>query len=318
MKPLVSRALGILAGVVADALIADPQDHHPVALFGSTAARIEEHTYAPHRVNGALHTAICLAPLALGGIAVERLSRRIPPAHLGLTALATWAALGATGLTREGQIMAGLLADGDLKAARGRLSHLCGRDPDALDGPELARATIESMAENTSDAAVATIFWGTLAGIPGILVHRGSNTLDAMNGHKNQRYLLFGWAPAMLDDLMDWIPARVTGVLTCLLAPAVGGGIRHSWQILMRDHAKHPSPNGGWCESSMAGVLGVQLGGRNIYYGGRVEDRGLLGDGPCPGADQVRSSTRMVRLVTRVSAALSAGVLIWIDRTRQD
>lgn len=317
MNPFLSRAIGIAAGVVADRLIPDPRRYHPVALFGTAAAWLETHSYAPRKVNGVLHTVSCLAPLAIGGVLAERRSTKYPLAHIACTAAATWAALGASSLAEEGRIMAELLAGGELAAAREQLSHLCGRDPDALDAQELARATIESMAENTSDAAVATIFWAAIAGIPGILVHRGSNTLDAMNGHKNQRYLEFGWAPAMLDDLLDLLPARITGVLTCLLAPAVGGSAGQSWRILLRDHADHPSPNGGWCEAAMAGALGVQLGGRNIYYGGRVEDRGLLGEGPRPTAAQVHSSTRMVTLVTTLSTGLTVAGLVLLGRRRR-
>lgn len=309
------RALGLALGLVADRLFGDPVRHHPVAWFGTAASRVENHTYADDVRSGGVHVATMLVPLAVGGGIVECAGRRWPVLQVAATAFTTWAVVGATSLAREGRIMADALADDDLERARERLGHLCGRDADALDASELARATIESMAENTADAAVASIFWGAALGVPGMLVHRGANTLDAMIGHRNARYERFGKVAAHLDDVLDLLPARATGALFATLAPAVGGDLRRAWRVLRRDHAKHPSPNGGWCESAIAGALGVQLGGRNVYYGGRVEDRGLLGDGPRPDADAVRCSTRLVTLATGVAGAVAAAVLCVKKRT---
>lgn len=300
-----ARATGLLLGTLADQLVADPQRHHPVAWFGSWAMRVESVTYQDSRAAGVAHVAACLAPLAVLGVGAEAATRRHPVARAGLVALTTWAVTGGASLRREGEVMAGFLDDGDLDAARGRLSYLCGRLADNLDEPELARAALESVAENTADAVVASLFWGAVAGIPGILVHRGANTLDAMVGHHNDRYEHFGWAAAHLDDLMDWVPARITGALACALA-----GPRRSvaWKIMRRDAHDHPSPNGGWCESAFAGALGVQLGGRNVYPGGRVEHRGLLGDGPRPVAGDLRDGARLAGRVQWAAAVLAAVV----------
>ncbi len=303
------RALGLAMGLVADRVFGDPARHHPVAWFGTVASRVEEHTYADDVCAGGMHVAALLAPLAVGGAVVECAGRRWPWVRVVATACTTWAVVGATSLAREGRIMADALDADDLPRARERLGHLCGRDADVLDASELARATIESMAENTADAAVASIFWGATLGVPGLLVHRAVNTLDAMIGHRNARYERFGKVAARLDDVLDLLPARATGLLFAALAPAVGGKARRAWRILRRDHAKHPSPNGGWCESAMAGALGVQLGGRNIYYGGRVEERGLLGDGPRPDARAVRRSTRLVSLATVAAGGVACAVL---------
>ena len=141
--------------------------------------------YADSTRRGTLFTVTCLTPLAVIGGAVDRLTRNRPALRIATTALATWAVVGSASLAREGRAMAGHLANGDLVAARKRLPHLCGRDPDALDAAEIARGAVESMAENASDAAVASLWWGAVAGLPGLLVHRGANTLDAMIGHHN-------------------------------------------------------------------------------------------------------------------------------------
>lgn len=305
-KAVLARGLGMALGVVADRLIPDPQRHHPVAVFGNAAARLEQRTWADSTSRGALHVAACLTPLVALGVAAERATARHPLVRTVLTAATTWAVLGASSLAREGRTMADRLAANDLPAAREQLSHLCSRDADRLDAPELARATVESMAENTSDAAVASLVWGAAAGIPGMLLHRGSNTLDAMIGHHNERYEHFGTVAARLDDLLDLPASRLTGLLACALAGTVGGDRHRAMEIMMRDHAHHPSPNGGWCESAWAGTLGVQLGGRNLYYGNRVEDRPLLGDGPRPDAGKVADSAR---LVTRVTDA-AAGIIV--------
>ncbi|GAE70325.1 adenosylcobinamide-phosphate synthase [Cutibacterium acnes JCM 18909] len=138
------------------------------------------------------------------------------------------------------------------------------------------------MAENASDAAVASLWWGAVAGLPGLFVHRGANTLDAMIGHHNDRYEHFGKVAAYLDDVVNWVPARLTGALAAVCAPTVGGDRKTTWRVVRAEHGHHPSPNGGWCESAWAAALGVQLGGRNVYYRNRVEFRPLLGSGPVP------------------------------------
>lgn len=300
-----TRALGIALGVAADAALGDPERHHPVAWFGRWASTLEQRLWADDIRRGAGYTAATVAPVLAVGVLAERASRGHPAAHVAATALATWAVLGARSLSHEGDVMADRLEVGDLAKARAQLPNLCGRDAAQLDAPELARAAVESMAENTADAVVASLFWGAVAGIPGLLGHRAVNTLDAMVGHRNQRYRSFGTASARLDDALDYVPARLTGLLATVLAPVVGGSASRTWAVLRRDRRKHPSPNGGWCESAWAGALGVQLGGTNVYAS-RVEERGLLGDGPRPGAGDVRRAARLVRWVTVAATALAA------------
>jgi|SRR5438067_6367723 len=275
-----------------DTLLGDPRRGHPVALFGRAAAALERRMWADSRGRGIVFTAICVgAAGALGLVARGRVA----------TALATWAVLGGHGLAAEGEAMARLLEDGDLPAARRRLSHLCGRDATGLDARELARAATESIAENTSDAVVAPLLWGAVAGVPGLLGYRALNTLDAMIGHRSPRYEKFGWAAARADDVANFVPARVTA-LAAILA---GGHPRRAWRVWRRDGGKHPSPNAGQVEAAFAGALGIRLGGRNSY-GGRVEDRGTLGDGPAPGVDDLRRAVRLSRATGLLALAIAA------------
>ncbi|MDX6267678.1 MAG: adenosylcobinamide-phosphate synthase [Frankiales bacterium] len=282
-------------GLGLDAVLGDPRRAHPVAAFGSVAARAERLGYKDSRAAGAAY-ALALTGAAAG---VGVVLRRRPL----VVAVATWAVVGGTTLRREARVMHQLLDAEDVVGARERLPHLCGRDPSELDIPGLARATVESVAENTSDAVVAPLFWGAVAGVPGLLGYRAINTLDAMVGHRSERYLHFGWAAARLDDLANWVPARLTAGLTVLLAPVVDGSSRRALTTCWRDGGKHPSPNAGPVEAAFAGALGRTLGGR-LSYGTRVEERPLLGDGPAP---LVADIPRAARLSAAV--ALAAGIL---------
>ncbi|MEV7011376.1 cobalamin biosynthesis protein [Streptosporangium sp. NPDC051022] len=294
--------MGMLAGVVVDAVVADPRRGHPVALFGRAAAALERRVYGDARPAGVAYVVLCVGPVALLGIAVSR--ARNPVVRGALSAAATWAVLGGTTLGREGVTMAEFLEADDLAGARGRLSHLCGRDPSSLESAELARATVESIAENTSDAVVAPLFWGAVAGVPGLLAYRAVNTLDAMVGHRNTRYERFGWAAARLDDVANFVPARLTGLLTVLCAPLAGGSAGQAAGVLRRDGHRHPSPNAGRCEAAFAGALDVTLGGANVY-GDRVEHRPEMGDGPKPEVGDIRRSVRLARAVGLTAAGLA-------------
>lgn len=285
-----------------DAVAGDPRRGHPVAAFGRAAAALERRLYKDSRVRGTVFAVTCVAAAGAVGQAAVALTRtrgRTP-----VTAAATWTVLGGTSLAREGLAMARALDAGDLEAARRRLPHLCGRDPRGLDAKELARATVESIAENTSDAAVAPLVWGAMFGVPGLLTYRAINTLDAMVGHRSPRYADFGWAAARTDDVANWLPARLTGLLTVACAPFVGGSPREAYRTLRRDGAAHPSPNAGRCEAAFAGALGVRLGGTNVY-GETTEHRPELGDGRPPEPADIRRAAKLSRLVT-VAAALTS------------
>jgi adenosylcobinamide-phosphate synthase len=209
--------------------------------------------------------------------------------------------------------MADLLDAGDLEGARALLPSLCGRDPAALDAAGLARAACESVAENTSDAQVAPLFWAAVAGMPGVLGYRAVNTLDAMIGNRSQRYARFGWAAARLDDVANYVPARLTGALVLACAPLAGGSPVRAARAWRRDAARHPSPNAGVAEASFAGALGVRLGGPTQYRH-QLEIRPTLGDGPAPGASDLRRVVRLSRSVQR--GALVVALLTSAGRQR--
>ncbi|OLZ65983.1 cobalamin biosynthesis protein [Streptomyces sp. IMTB 2501] len=289
-----SYAYGAAAGLLGDLLLGDPRRGHPVAAFGRAAAAVDGALWHDHRGWGALHTVVCAGgAVALGTVAV-RAVRPSPAASVALTAAATWAVVGGTSLAREARAIGSALERGDVEAARARLPHLCGRDPQALDADGIARAVVESVAENTSDAVVGALVWGAVAGVPGLLGFRAVNTLDAMVGHKSPRYRRYGWASARLDDVAGWPGARLTAVLAAAAGPDPRGALR-AWKA---DAPKHPSPNAGPVEASFAGALGVRLGG-TLSYGGRVEHRPVLGGGTGR-AVQVTDIDRAVRLSRRV------------------
>ena len=225
------------------------------------------------------------------------------------TAVATWAVLGGRSLARESEAIASRLTAGDLAGARTRVSNLVSRDPEALDADGVARATLESVAENTSDAVVAPLFWGAVAGIPGLLAYRAINTLDAMVGYRNDRYGNFGWAAAKLDDVANWVPARIAGALATVFAPLVGGRAADAVRAVREQSGQHPSPNGGVVEAAFAGALGVTLGGRNTY-GGVEEDRGELGFGPSPDASDLIRANRLALAVSAGALAVSMAVAL--------
>lgn len=155
------------------------------------------------------------------------------------------------------------LQAGDIAAARAAVSRIVGRDPATLDEAGIARAAIESLAENASDGIVAPVFWGALFGLPGILGYKAINTLDSMIGHRSERHEAFGWAAARIDDVANFIPARLTGFLFVLLASRRSEAL----SCMTRDARRHRSPNAGWPEAAMAGALGVRLSGPRIYHG---------------------------------------------------
>jgi adenosylcobinamide-phosphate synthase len=312
MRRAAANAVGLVAGFALDAVVGDPRRGHPVAAYGRATAALERRVYRPTRGAGMRYAALAVGVPAAVAAGANLATRGRPMARAALVAGATWAALGARTLRREATVMAEALDRGDLPAARGRLSHLCGRDPSGLDEPELSRATVESIAENTSDAVVAPLFWGAVAGLPGLVGYRAANTLDAMVGHRSARYARFGTAAARLDDLLNLAPSRLTAALIAATAPLAGGDPGRALRIWRRDGGDHPSPNAGQCESAMAGALGVRLGGRNVYFG-RSETRPLMGDGPRPDAEDVRRAAALSGAVAVVAlgfAALAAAARI--------
>src|SRR5260221_382324 len=251
-------AAGIVAGAAADALLGDPRRGHPVALFGRAALAAHDRVYADSRLRGAGYTAGCVLAAAGPAAVAQRLTRGRPWLRLAATAAAAWTVSGARSLTTQAERISAAVDSGDLAGARAILPSLCGRDPAELDENELARAAVESVAENTGDAIVGPLVWGVLAGLPGLVGYRAVNTLDAMVGYRSPRYARFGWASARLDDVANWAPARLTGILAAACSPVTGG---------------RPGPPGG-------AVRGGG-GGRS----GPAPPPGGGGAGPAPGAE---------------------------------
>jgi adenosylcobinamide-phosphate synthase len=304
---------GALIGAYAtDLVLGDPRRWHPVAGFGRVALALEQSIYAPTRRRGiAFAVALVVAPAVIAE-ALARGAARGPRGRDVALAVLTWVALGGRSLRSESARVVAYVERGQLDAARRALGALCGRDAAGLDAAGLSRATVESLAENTSDAIVGALLWGALTGPAGVVAYRAVNTLDAMVGHPSERYQAFGWASAKLDDAMSWPAARVAAALACLAAPLVGGSPRSAWATVHHDGRSHPSPNAGLMEAAFAGALGVRLGGA-LAYGGRVEQRPPLGRGrPARPADVARAR-RLSAAVGLAAAIACAGVRGVID-----
>ena len=340
-------AVGLAAGVALDALLGDPRRGHPVAAFGRAAAALEARDYADSRLRGAAHAAACVLAAAAPAALLHRRTRGRPSSQVAAAALTVWAVTGARSLHFYAERAMVALARHDLAEARRMLPSLCGRDPASLDGPEMARAVIESVAENTCDAVVAPLLWGAVAGLPGLAAYRAVNTLDAMVGYRSPRYLRFGWASARLDDAANWVPARVTAALTIACAPVASattktktqtqtqtvplpgtsaqgppaeghrlpGPAAAAMRAVLRDGARHPSPNAGRCEAAFAGALGLRLGGTNVY-GGVTEVRPGLGDGRAPEPDDIRRAIRLSRAVTAAATGLAVLIVLGFPAKR--
>jgi adenosylcobinamide-phosphate synthase len=306
------RVAGVLAGCLADLLLADPRVGHPVAGFGAAAAAVERVTYRDTRIAGAAHVVVLVGAVSLLGAAVQRDARRRGPRwSVAARAVATWIALGGTSLARTGLAMGDLLSRDDVDGAKRLLPSLCGRDPAQLDAVGLTRASLESVAENTSDAHVAPLVWVTVGGMPAVLGYRAVNTLDSMVGHRSPRYGRFGWAAARLDDAANYVAARLTAALVVLCAPVVGGSPWGAVRAWRRDAARHPSPNAGVVEAAFAGALGVRLGGPTQYQY-ELQIRPTLGEGMPPSVADLRRAVRLSRTVqagaTLLCLAVSAAV----------
>jgi len=282
-------AIAAGVGVVADRLFGEPPTRwHPVAWFGSTMNAIESRCWTDDRRYGIGYTAIGVAI----GVAPAVVLRRIVGSS-SATVIASGIAIAGAMLEREALGVADAMIVNDVNGARRLLGRLVGRSTESLDETEIARAVIETVAENTVDAVTASIFWAWVAGAPGVLAHRAINTMDAMIGHRSARFERFGWASARLDDAANWIPARLTAVVVAVASPARAVDV---WRTVRRDAGQHPSPNGGVIESAFAASLGVRLGGTNVY-GDMVEFRGQLGTGRAATAHDVGRAVGLARRV---------------------
>lgn len=284
VEPL-SPALLVLVGVavLVDLVVGDPRRlPHPVVAIGRVIAALERawNRGAPRarRWRGALLTGVVVTSIfALTWGALALLARIHPWLALAAELWLVATALSIKGLADAARAVAAPLASGDLPAAREALAMIVGRDTERLDEAELARGAVETVAENSVDGITAPLFWALLGGAPLALAYKAVNTLDSMVGYRNARYADFGYASAKLDDLANWLPARLTALALWLAAWAMPGARRRgALAATWRQAPRHPSPNAGWPEAMVAQLLGVQLGGTNVYAG-VVSHRAVLG-----------------------------------------
>jgi adenosylcobinamide-phosphate synthase len=252
---------------------------HPVTWVGGLITWLEARLN--HAGNRRLKGTVMLLLVLLTGLAIALLivavTRRFPFGWV-LEALIASSLLAQKELGRAVKAVADTLAV-SLDSGRSAVSHIVGRDPDTLDEAGVARAAIESLAESSSDGVVAPLFWLLVGGLPGIVLYKVANTADSMVGHRTERYLEFGWASARFDDLLNWIPARLTALLVAGAAFFVRrADPEAAWSTALRDARKHASPNAGWPEAAFAGALGFELGGPRAYAG-EIHDLPRFGDG---------------------------------------
>jgi adenosylcobinamide-phosphate synthase len=283
VNPLARRTFGVVGGLLADLVLGEPNvQPHPLSIFGSAMKDVERAFYRDRRSAGLAYTAVGIGVGVTAGAFVRS------------TAVATYLSVAHRALVEAAQQVSDALRRDDLTTARTLLPALVGRDPSELGPEEISRAVIESLAENTVDAVVAPSVWGVLAGASGTLGYRAANTMDATVGYRNTRYTNFGWASARLDDLANYLPARLTAVLVVLVRPRTAPDV---WRAVRRDAANHPSPNAGVAEGAFAAALGLQLGGENTY-GTRTEVRAALGSGRRPKPDDIATAIALSRDVT--------------------
>ena len=297
----------LAAALLLDALLGEPRwlwsrVAHPVVLIGRLIGRLDDalNHGAARRAKGVLALILVLLaslamPVAVAlwehGWIVEIVGGAILLAHRSLVGHVMAVAEGLSRSLGEGQDAVSLIV---------------GRDPKRLDEAGVSRAAIESAAENFSDGVVAPAFWFAFAGLPGIVAYKAVNTADSMIGHRTERHEAFGWASARLDDVLNWVPARLTGLLFCL----VGGG-RRAWEVMVRDAGQHRSPNAGWPEAAMAASLGVALAGPRDYGSYKVDDPYMNSEGtPLAGPEDIRRSVALLWRAWAVLLALSVPILL--------
>jgi adenosylcobinamide-phosphate synthase len=290
-----ARAIGLVLGVAADGALGDPRRRPPVVAFRRVA-------HAP--VPGA----VLAGAAVLGGLLLERAGRGRPVVQASATAVTTWAVLGAAGLALQGTELARDLEECRFEPARSTLSELDPRVADGLGAVALSRASVETLAENTSDAVVAPLVWGAVAGVPGLVGARAVSLLRRARGGRPGH-----WVVDRVDELVHLVPTRVAAALTVLAAPVVGGSAGGAWRAWRRDTIAHPSPNAGRVEAAFAGALEIRVGGRTVYPHG-VAELPVLGVGRNPDAGHVTRAVELSRVVgwlaglTSVLVAVAAGV----------
>jgi adenosylcobinamide-phosphate synthase len=292
---------------------------HPVTWIGALIARLDaglnRPSLGPHarRIAGIVALAIVVAVAAAAGVIVER-GLLFLPFGIFLAALAASSLIAQRSLYEHVAAVATALERDGLAAGRVAVAKIVGRDPQALDEAGVARAAIESLAENFSDGVVAPVFWMALAGLPGAAAYKAINTADSMIGHRTVRHEAFGWAAARLDDLVN-LPASRLAALLVVTAASLGGraSAAEAWRAVVRDAGRHRSPNAGYPEAAFAGALGLALAGPRVYAGVTVDDA-VMGDGRREAtAADIRAALALYRRADALLIAL-VGILALIAR----
>lgn len=301
----------ILAAFALDLLLGDPRWlPHPVRLIGFFATHIE--TLIRKAIPFAYLAGIIgwLFVVGSAGATVWGILTAAavwnPIAHDVAAVLILYTTIAARDLVDHSNNVRKALDANDLPEARRRVSMLVGRDTANLDEAGVARAAVESVAESMVDGVTSPLFFAALGGPIGAMCYKAINTLDSMWGHRDERYLHYGWAAARTDDVANFIPARVTAPLVALAAACLGYRAGGALRVFLRDGRKHPSPNSGLSEAAMAGALSVQLGGLN-YYDGEPEERAVMGD---PGEPLGRVHIRRANVLMLATASLALGVFV--------
>lgn len=296
-----TTALVVLTALLLDAWLGEPRRWHPLVGFGRLAHTLERRLYADASLRGALAVALLLAPFILLALLLETLAWGIL-----FDAVLLYLALGWRSLGEHAVRVRDALAADDLTAARQRVGFMVSRDTNTLDHEGIAKAAVESVLENGNDAIFGAIFWFVLAGAPGAVLYRLANTLDAMWGYRNARYARFGWAAARLDDVLNFIPARLTA-----FSYALAGDFACGWRCWRTQAAQWKSPNAGPVMAAGAGSLGVVLGGPACYHG-TMQMRPPLGNGAAPAFMHIDQALRLIRrtLVLWVIVLLLSGWII--------
>jgi adenosylcobinamide-phosphate synthase len=302
----------ILAAVILDLLIGDPRWFpHPVVYIGRLIEALEKalrRLVRNERLAGVLLLVMTVGITCGVGVVFLKGAYAVGP-YLGLAVavILSWSCIAARSLHRESRLVADTIGQGDLVKARRYLSNIVGRDTAELDEQEVWRATVETVAENTSDGVIAPLFYLCLGGPVLAIAYKAVNTLDSMVGYRNERYKSLGWASARCDDLANFMPARLTGLLMVAVAPLFGFPLGNAWRIMRRDGRNHSSPNSGIPEAAVAGALGVRLGGASVYSGTRVE-KPTIGDPLKPLSPMAWEGA--IRLMYGAEALLVAGWLV--------
>ncbi len=311
----------VAAAYILDLVVGDPRQFpHPVVIIGKGIDFLEKwlrRWAAPLiglRLSGVLLTIITVGStyMIMWGImaGVQNLNRWLA-LLVSVWFLSTTIAV--KGLGDAALEIYKLLKSGNIAGARRKVGWIVGRDTAGLDESEITRATIETVAENIVDGIVAPLFYAFIGGVPLAMAYKAVNTLDSMVGYRNEKYREFGWASARFDDICNFVPARLTGILLVLTFLITGRPVKRAVRIVLRDAARHPSPNSGIPEAAVAGALGVRLGGVN-FYGGIESHRAYMGD-PETNLDKqhIVDTVRIMHVVSGLTVLLGSLVTYWVS-----